>query len=241
MVVGMIVNSPMSPINMTSNSGLTECEDVHFYDDKVHFDVIMMCYPRIIFLKTILCEVLLGGMLSWIFAVILNSLCSWLSMKLSMCGCNPVLNDTHPFITPYDLAAEYHTNQLGFKSLNDAKVTSSIPEVQEKIEFQREIMEFEKFVCEYRTENKDKGLRNLKNKLKLKDYDEIQMFKAIVIPNIYRFILLGWIFVEIGILVWYFCTKGWRGGETKYYFDSKVMATNYFISLYYAIGLCSFV
>ena len=74
------------------------CDKVSFFGDKEKFDDINRCYRFVEQYQNQAKSNMSWFFYSWLLACILNRACCWLSTKISMWGCNPVLYDDHAFI-----------------------------------------------------------------------------------------------------------------------------------------------
>ena len=113
------------------------------------------------------------GLLAWIFSVILNSFACWLASKLSLSGKNMTLFDNFPYLTNVDTSLKFYINQLGVKKPMP-EVKSDRADIKLLLEKQNLSQELEEHIISSKNGNQTNGLRKVKNKLKLIEYEDMQ-------------------------------------------------------------------
>merc|ERR1711935_308558 len=79
---------------------------------------------------------------------------------------------------------------------------SNNPRVQRAIDSDKKCKELEKVIDDFKAGNSNKGMRELKKKLNVPQYDDLKMFQPFVFPGILKWVYLVYIIIFAAVSVW---------------------------------------
>jgi len=154
-----------------------KCGSVKWYSYKTPFSLIEKCYNMEFTIEYSGSRILIF-LIFWGLANLINGLFCKLASFCSRKGCNLVLYDNHPFLFTYDLTKHEYEDQLGNLQKTPDYNTSN-PRVLELVNEQKLSSQFSNAIIDFKTAKADRAVRNIKKKLKVKEYLDIKMFQSV--------------------------------------------------------------
>ena len=200
-----------------------DCAGVQWFSSRILFADLYKCFedPRIV--RIVQDYMNLSWMvfiMSWIPLCIINRAACGLSTWLSMRGLNPVLMDNSPYLSYHSQTQDTYINTFGFERKTPELLTKN-PKVQIRIDEDLAERRLEDSIIKFKLVSSNRGIRAIKIKLGIPEYEDLNVYQAVIWPGVIRWIFLAYSVVYCGVLVWLFIYH-WDH-PYEYFYEGKLI------------------